>query len=149
MPISSVNIGVNADLFFNSRWSLHSGLLFQTMGSKYYNGSSTAKDVLKYVTIPMNANWHFGSTRKWYLNFGPNFGFITSAESDGVDVKKLVNDFQVGLNVGIGYKIEVSKQFSISIDYQSMLGLTEVAKQSNATFTNTYDSFNVGGVIKL
>ena len=148
-PISSVNLGVNADYFFNSRWSLRSGLFFQTMGSKYSDGYFNYKETLKYVTIPLNANWHFGSTRKWYLNFGPSFGFLTSAENNGEDIKDKAESFQLGLNVGIGYKIEVSKDFSILIDYQGMSGLTEIAKDSEIPIKNQYSSFNVGGVFKL
>lgn len=113
------------------------------MGSEY----GAFKDELKYLTLPLNANWHFGSTRKWNLNFGPSIGFIMSAESDGIDVKDDVNSTQIGLNVGIGYKIEVSPSFSILIDYQSMTGLTEVAKEFS--FKNNYGSFNLGAVIKL
>ena len=140
---SSVSYGVGADYFFNDRWSLRSGLLYQTMGSEY----GEFEDKLNYLTIPVNANWHFGSTRKWNLNFGPSVGFIMSAETNGEDVKEFVNSTQVGLNVGIGYKIEVSPTFSILVDYQSMTGLTDVAKEFS--FRNSYGSFNAGAVIKL
>jgi len=114
--ISSLNIGLNADYFFNSRRSLRSGLFLQTMGSRYYDGNSNRKETLKYASIPLNANCNFGSTRKWYLNFGPSFGFLTSAEANGTDIKDQAASFQLGLNVGIGYKSEVSKKFSVFID---------------------------------
>lgn len=145
-PISSVNLGVNGDYFFNNRWSLRSGLLFQTMGSEVVTGY---KEKLNYLTIPVNANWHFGSTRKWNLNFGPSAGFLLSAKGNGVDFKNEANSFQLGLNYGIGYKIEISEKFSILIDYQGMTGLTEVPKESNFTLKNMHSSFNLGGVIKL
>jgi Outer membrane protein beta-barrel domain len=144
-PISSVNIGINGDYFFNNRWSLRSGIFLQTMGTQF----SGYKETLKYVTIPVNANWHFGSTRKWNLNFGPSFGFLTSAEGNGVDIKDKAVTFQLGLNYGIGYKIEVSKKFSVLLDIQGMSGLSEIAKDSPYTLKNVYSSFNVGGVFKL
>lgn len=144
-PISSVTFGVGADYFFNNRWSLKSGLFFQTMGSEVFD----IKDELKYITIPVNASWHFGSTRKWNLNFGPSIGFLTSAKSDGNDVKDQVNSTQIALNIGIGYKIEVSPKFSILIDYQGLAGLNEVSKDSDFSFKNNFGSFNVGGVFKL
>jgi hypothetical protein len=142
-PISSIGLGVGGEYFFNDRWSLHSGIMSQTMGTEF----SRVEDVLKYVTIPVNANWHFGSTRKWNLNFGPSIGFLTSAKSNGVDIKNGVNSTQFGLNVGIGYKIEISEKFSILIDYQSMSGLSNAAKKYS--FKNNAGSFNLGGVIKL
>lgn len=143
--LSSVSFGVGADYFFNDRWSLRSGLLYQSMGSKFAGG----EDKLNYLTVPVNVNWHFGSTRKWNLNFGPSIGFLTSAKENGGDIKAMVNSTQIGLNYGIGYKIEVSENFSILLDYQGMSGLSEVAKDSDFTFKNAYGSFNVGAVLKL
>lgn len=143
--ISSVSFGLEGDYFFNNRWSLHSGLLYQTMGTKL----STYKEKLDYLMIPVDASWHFGSTRKWNLNFGPCVGFLLAADADGVNVKDLANETQVGLSIGIGYKIEVTDKFSILLDYQGFAGFTEVSKKQDATFSNAYDSFNIGAVLKL
>jgi opacity protein-like surface antigen len=144
-PLSGVTFGVGADYFFNNRWSLRSGLHLQQMGSEY----SGITDELSYLTVPLNANWHFGSTRKWNLNFGPSIGFLMSAKSGGVDVKSLVTSTQFGFNLGIGYKIEVSEKFSVLIDYQGISGITNVEKNSEISYKNSYNSFNIGGVFKL
>lgn len=147
-PLNGVGLGVTGDFFLNNRWSLRSGILYQTMGSK--SGSSDYKETLKYITIPLNANWHFGSTRKWNLNFGPSVGFLTSAKaSNGVDGKEFTNSTQFGFNYGIGYKIEVSKKISILIDYQDMIGLSDITKSSYNDIKNVYSSFNAGCVFKL
>ena len=143
-PVTSASFGVGSNYFFNDRWSLLSGLIYQPMGTEF----SGIKDELKYITIPVNASWHFGSTRKWNLNFGPSIGFLTSAKSsEGFDFKEAINSTQIGLNIGIGYKIEISDNFSLLIDYQSLTGLTETAK--DYSFKNTAGTFNLGGVIKL
>lgn len=147
-PISSVNVGIHADYFFNSRWSIRTGIFMQTMGAEYQDFFAY-KETLKYVTIPMNANWHFGSTRKWNLNFGPSFGFLTSADRNGEDIKENLQQFQLGLNIGVGYKIEISKKFSILLDYQGMSALTNAGKTNFGIIKNSYGSFNVGGVFKL
>lgn len=144
--LSSVTFGVGSDYFFNDRWSLRSGLHFQTMGSKL---SSYYEEKLNYLTLPVNANWHFGSTRKWNLNFGPSFSFLMSAKGNGDDIKDKANTFQLGLAYGIGYKIEINDKFSILIDYQGITGLSDVPKDSNFTIRNAYGAFNVGGVFKL
>jgi len=83
--ISSLNIGVGGDYYFNSNWSLRSGLLLQTMGSDI----ADEMQQLSYLTIPLNANWHFGSSRKWNLNFGPSIGFLTGASHGDVGVKDI------------------------------------------------------------
>lgn len=148
--ISGLNIGVGLDYYFNDRWSLRSGLFYQKMGSTYSESSfKTSKDELFYLTIPINANWHFGSTRKWNLNFGPSIGFLTSAKYNGIDVTEYINSTQIGFNYGIGYKITVSDDASILLDYQGMSGLTDVVKDAPVSFRNAYGTFNIGVVLKL
>lgn len=145
-PISGFAFGITGDYFFNNRWSIRSGLLSQKMGTDVLG----FEDNLSYISIPINANWHFGSTRKWNLNFGPSFGFLTAAEgNNGNDIKDFFNTTQIGLNVGIGYKIEVSEKFSILIDYQGFSGFTDIIKDSQFSTSNAFSAFNIGGVIKL
>jgi opacity protein-like surface antigen len=144
-PVTGLAFGVTGDYFFNDRWSIRSGVLFQKMGTEF-NGF---EDNLSYITFPLNANWHFGSTRKWYLNFGPSIGLLTAAKGDGEDLKDFFNTTQFGLNVGIGYKIEVSPKISILIDYQGMAGLTDIIKGSEFSTMNSFGSFNTGVVLKL
>ena len=145
-PISSVSFGIGGDYFFNDRWSLRSGLLYQSMGTQF----SGYEEKLNYITLPVNVNWHFGSTRKWNLNFGPSIGFLMSAENNnGADLKDVVNSTQIGLNYGIGYKIEVNENFSILVDFQGMTGLSEIDKKGIFNLKNVASSFNVGGVFKL
>ncbi len=141
--VSSLNFGVGADYYLNNRWSIRSGLHYQTMGTDI---DDTILG-LSYLTIPLNANWHFGKTRKWNLNFGPSVGFLTNAKFGDVDVKDSFNKIQVGLNVGIGYKFELTKKLSLLVDYQAMSGLTDAAKDLNVK--NNYGSLNVGAVFKL
>lgn len=141
-PISSIAIGFGADYFLNNRWSLHSGMFSQTMGADL-----DLIQELHYLTIPLNASWHFGSTRRWNLNFGPSIGILTSAKYGGIDNKNEFHSTQLGLNLGIGYKIKVTEKFSLLVDYQAMSGLTNATKEY--TIKNSYGSLNVGGVIKL
>lgn len=154
---SGVAFGATADYYFNNRWSLRSGLIFNKMGGEYYiNGMGGVwEDKLNYLSIPLNANWHFGSTRKWNLNFGLSPSFLLNAEANDAvgNSMKITNNeiksFQLGLTFGIGYKIEVTKTFGILIDYQGFAGLTNINNASSSNITNIGDSFNVGGVIEL
>ena len=145
-PVTGVAFGITGDYFFNNRWSIKSGLLFQKMGTEV----AGFEDNLSYTTIPVNANWHFGSTRKWYLNFGPSLSILTTAKNENGDsIKDFFNTTQIGLNFGIGYKIEVAKNFSVLIDYQGVSGLTDIIKDSEFSTSNNFGSFNVGGVFKI
>jgi len=99
---SGVSFGVTTDYYFNNRWSLRSGLIFDKMGGKYQYNSINIEDKINYVSIPINANWHFGGTRKWNLNFGLSPSFLTSASTNGMDIKDGLESFQMGFSYGIG-----------------------------------------------
>jgi len=156
LPISGVQFGVYGDYFLNDRWSVRSGLLYQKMGAEKIDLviiSNDYSEKTNYITLPLTMNLHFGSTRKWYINYGVSVGALTSAKADYYDgngyvnIKDVANSFQFGVNVGIGYKFEVSEKFSIAIDNSNMLGLTKTTKEKKGN--NYYISFNVGGVFKL
>ena len=151
--VTRATFGANLDYYFNEKWSLRSGLMYQMYGTEVRLFGDHGEDNLKYITIPVNANWHFGSTKNWNLNFGPSFSFLTAAESTingtTIDIKDAVNTFQLGLNLGIGYKIEVSEKFGISISYHETLGLTEISKSDEVSFKNWQRAFLVAAVFKL
>lgn len=147
--ITDVNFGVSGDYYFNNRWSLRSALMYQVMGSRI----GGFEDQLSYITVPLNANWHFGSTRKWHLNFGPSVSFLTKAETtiegETFDVKDDVESFQIGLSYGIGYKFEVTPKFGIDISYNENLGLTDVPKSNEFSFKNSHSAFNLSAIFML
>lgn len=153
--ISGVAFGATADYYLNNRWSLRSGLSFDRMGGTYDIGRGTLEDKLNYLSVPLNANWHFGSTRKWNLNFGFSPSFLLNAEvSDNAGhsmeiPNSVIESFQLGFTYGIGYKIEVNKKFGILLDWQGFAGLTNINKANSSNIKNSGSSFNVGGVIEL
>jgi long-subunit fatty acid transport protein len=157
---SGVEFGVTADYYFNNRWSFRSGLVFDKMGGKSDFNNQSWEDKFNYLSIPLNANWHFGSTRKWNLNFGFSPSFLLNAkitdEANTVEVpKSAIESFQLGWTIGIGYKIEITKKFGILLDYQYFVGLTDIYKDSgenNRNYGGTFslgNAFNVGGVIQF
>ena len=151
---SGVEFGATTDYYFNNRWSLRSGLVFDKMGGKYDYIGGVWEDKLNYLSIPLNANWHFGSTRKWNLNFGfsPSFLLNSEIEAAGKTMeipKNTIDSFQLGLTFGIGYKIEVNQKFGILLDYQVFSGLTNIYNGPGGDIRNSGGSFNVGGVIQL
>lgn len=153
---SGVEIGATIDYYFNDRWSLRSGLIANKMGGKYDFNNNSYEDKLNYLTIPINANWHFGSTRKWNLNFGLSPSFLTSAKVSENRYtanipKNTIESFQLGFSFGIGYKIGITEKFGILIDAQWFNGLTNINKsiENNRKITNSGYSFNLGGVIQL
>ena len=147
---SGLELGATIDYYFNNRWSFRSGLISDKMGGRYDNNNQLLEDKLNYLSIPVNANWHFGSTRKWNLNFGLSPSFLLSAKVNDTEIpKNTIESFQLGFTYGIGYKIEINKKFGILIDSQWFTGLTNINKGSSALINNDGYSFNLGGVIQL
>lgn len=132
----------------NDRWSIRSGVELLGLGD---SGFLFFQRQLKlfYMNVPLNANWHFGSTRKWNLNFGFSPGFLLSAEENGVDVSNSIESFQLGLSYGIGYKFEISDSFSILVDTQAFVGLTNYRRDAGSEEQNISNSLSIGAVFKL
>jgi hypothetical protein len=167
LPINNVHLGAYGDYYFNNRWSIRSGLLYQKMGSGGTIFNAEYKEKLDYLTIPLNINWHFGSTRKWYLNFGPSIGLLTSAKSTASDasfdptdigfnnpqdLKDYIKPFQLSFSFGIGYKIQINEKFSIMLDHNESVSLIKVNKNDDNgdnDIVNVFGSFNIGAVFKL
>ncbi len=136
------NFGAIGDYYFSDRWSIRSGLAYNSLGASFL-GSDLKLD---YLNIPLNANWHFGGTRKWNLNFGLTPGFLMKADVEGEDLKDLVESFQLALSYGIGYKIEITDAFSILVDYQGLYGMTNINSEGRDNNINYASSFNAGAV---
>ena len=92
---TSFNVGISGEYYFSDRWGLKAKLIYDNKGwsdgfitDENFN-TVTTDFKLNYVTLPIMANWHFGSNRNWYLNFGPYVGFLVNAEDSelGLDLK--------------------------------------------------------------
>jgi len=150
----SFNAGVIGEYYFNDRWSLRSGLLYDSKGTKVEASGQDFIDKLNYLAVPIHANWHFGSTRKWFLNFGPTFGFLLSAKADTpdgeIDIKDGVNSFDIGLGLGIGYKFNISDNTEFFIQYQGYNGFISLNEDdTNINLFNATSAINIGAIFKL
>jgi outer membrane protein W len=154
-PVGGINIGSNVDYYFNENWSLRSGLFYQTMGSNeviFLIFSDKYSEKLKYLSVPLVINWHFGSNKNWNLNYGVGGGFLLDAKAksgDGItiDTKDVSNSFQFGINAGIGYKLVLTENIGLVFDVSQFMGFTDTNKEKSRK--NFYTSFNFGGVFKL
>ncbi|NHM07086.1 PorT family protein [Flavobacterium sp. CYK-4] len=155
---SGFNIGVSADYYFSRTWSIKTKLIYDQKGwdngfIEFYSfdpnviDSSYKTDFnLNYLTIPVMANWHFGRTKNWYLNFGPYAGFLLNAEETrfSTDVKEGFNTTDFGVALGVGVKIPVSNKLKIFFEYEENYGFSEVFKEAYSATRNVRSSFNFG-----
>ncbi len=143
--LKSVNFGITGDYYLSEAWSIRTGILYQKMGGQTYD----SKYELDYVNIPINANWYFGSTRKWNLNFGMLTGFKIS-DSNRQDILGIkIKENQTAINLGIGYKIKINNHIGILLDYQFLSGITNIDKDEIYNLKNKGGNLNIGLVIKL
>ncbi|MFL1012099.1 porin family protein [Flavisericum labens] len=145
---TAFNVGVLGEYYFNDRWSLRTGLLYDSKGTKLTQGGNDYIDKLNYIALPVHVNWHFGSSRNWFLNFGPTLGVLASAKADTPDGEFDIKDqldstFDIGLGVGIGYKFDVSNDTQFYIQYQGYNGFINII-DADFTLTNATSAFNIG-----
>ena len=98
------------------------------------------------------ANWHFGSNRDWYMNFGPYVGFLISAEDSelGLDLKDGFKSTDFGLALGIGYKFEIDDNLKLFIEYDGQSGLSDIFEENAGdSIRNARSSFNIGVLFNL
>lgn len=153
------NVAAFGDYFFSDRWSIKGKLVYDQKGwdkgffTNLDNGQSFETDYrLDYLTIPVMANWHFGKTRNWYLNFGPYAGFLLSAEESrfGTDLKEVMNSTDFGLALGIGVKIPVTSKIKILIEADGQSGFSDIIKDNQgSSIMNSRSSINAGLVFGL
>ncbi|WP_055446208.1 porin family protein [Lacinutrix mariniflava] len=157
--LTSINFGASGEYYFSDRWGIKAELNYDQKGwadGFIFNEdtleNTTTDFQLSYLTIPVMANWHFGSTRKWYLNFGPYIGILLNAEDSrlGMDVKEAFNTTDFGLAFGIGYKFEIADNTKLYIEYDGQSGVSDVFKNNEGdSVTNGRSSFNVGVLFSL
>ena len=143
---TALNAGVGAEYYFSESWGIKAKLLYDQKGwANGFYGSTTTNYNLDYITVPVLANWHFGHTKNWYLNFGPYVSFLTSAKTavNSIDVKSAFNSTDAGLDFGIGVKIPVADKTKFFIEYNGQGGVANMAS-SGTTIRNSVWALNIG-----
>ncbi|NQX82894.1 MAG: porin family protein [Flavobacteriaceae bacterium] len=154
--LSGPNVSISGEYYYSESWGIKMKLISDTKGwtgGHYYDIPNVDYE-LKYITIPVMANWHFGSTKDWYLNFGVYMGFLTDATATNNDVELNVKkDFETsdfGFAYGIGYKFKVNEDMKFYLEYEAQSGSAEIFKDdSNGTTTNIRASFNAGLIFNI
>lgn len=148
------NVGGSMDYYFSKSWSLKAKVIYDQKGwnndvilnlsdNQYYPTNYN----LDYLTIPVMANWHFGSHRAWYLSVGPYVGFLLTAKDTyfNSDIKRFLNTTDFGLTGAAGFKIPISNKLKFFVELEGQGGLTDINKQSqNSALLNSRGSLNIG-----
>ena len=142
----SIQVGVLGEYYLKETWSIRSGLSYFAMGQKI----SEMDIKLDYLNLPISANWHFGKTKNWNLNFGGSFGYLLKGKLNNEDAKDQLKSYQIALSYGFGYKFRVTDNFSVLTDLQGLFGLTGIYKnESLLENPNLGSSVNIGAVLRF
>ena len=153
--------GVFMNLPVSEQFSIQPEVMYSQLGSKVtnkysttvagntYQATSTAKLNLDYITIPVM--FQFRATPAFYLEAGPEFGFLTSAKAKDInttvvngsttntststseDLKDSFSGFNMGAALGLGY--DITPNFGINARY--VAGFTDINKKDSNTNGNT------------
>ena len=140
------NVGVFAEITLADSFFLQPELV--------YSGQGTDTDVplfgfdffgvtesynLNYINIPIM--FKYDVANRFYLEAGPQIGFLVSAEYAGVDIKDDFETTDFGANFGLSYGF-TEKLFGQA---RYKIGLSNIAKDSGGDkISNTVLSFSLG-----
>ncbi|PJJ83816.1 porin family protein [Mucilaginibacter auburnensis] len=147
---SGFNAAISVDNYFSDRWSLKAKAIYDQKGwAEGYLGEAKGIDFsLNYLTVPVMANWHFGKTRNWYLNFGPYVGFLLSADASQFNgsLKQFFNSADGGLAYGIGVKLPVADKTKFFIEFDGQNGVTDLFAEGASPYAirSVRGAFNIG-----
>ncbi|WP_312766360.1 porin family protein [Epilithonimonas sp.] len=117
------------------------------LGTNYTNRTSASLN-LDYITVPVMFQFH--ATPNFYLEAGPEFGFLVSAKAkdfasttvsggettttnESGDIKDNFSGFNMGAGLGLGFNF--TENFGINARY--VAGFTDINKKSNNEDGNT------------
>lgn len=145
--IFQIDGGLKAKLVYDSK-----GWANGFIDDEENNSSTTTNFKLNYLSIPIMANWHFGSSRNWYLNFGPYVGFLISAKDSalGMDVKEAFKSTDLGLALGIGCKFRINDNTKLFVEFDGQSGFVDIFEESHlVSVNNARSSLNFGVLFGL
>lgn len=125
-------------LFKVTAFAVQPELIFSQQGSKVSFSSQDINANFSYLNIPIMAKFYLPLGLN--LQLGPQFGFLTTAESDynpltgtfqTTDMKEYYKNSDVSIAMGIGWDLPMK----LSIDARYNLGVTEI--EDNASLSQT------------
>ena len=149
-------IGGFAEIKVSDKFSVQPELLFSTQGAKseesysdmYGSITIDLTQKLNYLNVPVMAKYYVD--KKFYLEAGPQIGFLLSAEqkavakgiyygesvyeTETVDNKSSLNSTDFGINIGLGFNF--TDKIGANLRYTS--GLSDIDKEdSNSEIYNS------------
>jgi len=129
----------------NSKWSFQPEILYSGQGQRYWVNRDEYTLALSYIQIPLMFQFH--PVKEFYLEFGPQIGFLLSANAKNDEDKTEVDQYfrKVDAAIALGMGVQVTPVLGFYARYNA--GLADVHK------SNSLDCYNrvgqIGVAIKL
>ena len=119
--LTSFNGGAFA-LFKLTKIGIQPELLYSIQGASFDDPDLGNVDVkTSYVTIPVMVKLYLAAGLN--IQAGPQFGMLTKAEFDGVDIKDELKKSDISANIGLGWDLP----FGLTVDARYNLGLSDIS----------------------
>lgn len=123
----------------NSVFSIQPEVLYNSVGVKYDNGSTSHTLGLDYLSVPIM--FQFEPIPKLYVEAGPQFSYLIgnsdrNETDDVVTIKKYrnnsnYNSFDLSGGIGFGFRFN-----NITIGARYVVGFTDIKKSGSTTWSN-------------
>jgi hypothetical protein len=141
-PTLGYSVNFKIEQCFRNRFSVLIPIGFEKKGSVSKNslpfpdgspgGYANFHFNYTYLTFPLLFKGLIGNKVQGFLEMGPMFGYLLSQETIlrsnvlKMDNQSMTNNFRrldIGLIVGVGSSVSLSKRFKVGLNYRSNLGL--------------------------
>jgi len=141
----SGHIGLFLHSRINAMWSIQPEILYSGQGQQYLN---VVRDevtmALSYIQVPIMFQFH--PVKQFYVEFGPQIGFLISANIKNDDDKTEIDDGfkKVDAALCFGAGIQVTPMLGFYARYNA--GIADISKNNNLVLSNR-DHYNRVGQI--
>lgn len=123
-PITSIiNFGIVAEKSFSDKFSFQPEIMYSIQGFSVDDDVVT----LNYLNLPLMGKYYI--TKGFSLEAGPQIGFLLSAKNEEINVKNNFKTLDLGVNVGLGYKLNNGLNFGARYN----LGLSNINDVQGST----------------
>jgi hypothetical protein len=130
----SGHIGLFINSKLNPKWAIQPELLYSGQGQQYMVVNNEYTLALSYIQVPIM--FQFYPVRHFYVEFGPQLGFLLSANVRDDDNKWEVDQdykkVEAGISFGAGF--QVTNMLGFFGRYNA--GLSDISKNDNRDYFN-------------
>ncbi|QXP58828.1 porin family protein [Olleya sp. HaHaR_3_96] len=139
---SVINFGVYSEISLTEKFSFQPEIMYSIQGFSINDDVAGTDDIvsLNYLNVPLMGKYHV--TKGLSLEAGPQIGFLLSAKNEDIDVKDTFKSIDVGVNLGLEYKLENGLNFGARYNF-GLLNINDIDGSSDK-FRNGVAQFTIG-----